>query len=367
MRHQQRAFSIMGSDLTAITGATALLGPELRRVPGAIVVLEGGRICAAGRPPQVEAPPEAGVVRARGLTLLPGFIDAHVHIAFAEPYEVVSNGVTTARDLGWPPEHIWPLVHRSHARDFDGPLVVAAGQMLTAAGGYPTRARWAPPGTGRVVRDAGDASVAVDEQANNGAVIIKVALNAHAGPTLDLDTVEAIVTAAHGRDLQVTGHVTGLTELRKALEAGLDELAHVLMSREAIPDDVIGRMVEQNMTVVPTLSIRYGEDQEVAIDNLRRFVVAGGRVIYGTDLGNEGPRPGIDRRETDAMGRAGMSNHNIIASATVDAARYLSLEKTGELSEGMRADVIAVRGDPLADRHALTDVRMVWRDGRRVL
>jgi imidazolonepropionase-like amidohydrolase len=356
----------MGGRVIAIRGGTALIGPDLRQVKDAVVLIETNGISAAGRAGEVAIPPRAEIVDARGLTVLPGFIDAHVHIALADPAEVVSKGVTTARDLAWPGE-IWPLVRRSRADDFDGPLLLAAGQMLTADGGYPTRAPWAPRGTGRVVRGPRDADSAVDEQVENGAVIIKVALNRDAGPTLRPDTLQAIVNAAHDRGVRVTSHVTGLDELRKAVDAGVDELAHIPMSPERIPDRMIGDMVERDMTVVPTLSIRFGTDQEIAIDNLRRFVEAGGRVVYGTDLGNEGPGPGIDAREIEAMRRAGMTERSIIASATVGAARYMSLDRTGVLAPGRDADVIAVRGDPLTDISALTDVRMVWRDGRRRL
>jgi imidazolonepropionase-like amidohydrolase len=356
----------MDGGVTAIRGATALVGPHLRRVDDAIVLIEGDKISTVAPSGEVTIPPEAEIVDARGLTILPGFIDAHVHIAFADPSDVVANGVTTARDLAWAPNEIWPLVRRSRTVEFNGPLLVAAGQMLTAEGGYPMRAPWAAAGTGRVVRGPQDAASAVDEQADNGAVIIKVALNRDAGPTLPRDTLRAIVRAAHDRGLRVTGHVAGLDELRKALDAGLDELAHVLMSTERIPDHFIDRMVARDVTVVPTLSIRFGRDHDLAIDNLRRFVASGGRVVYGTDLGNEGPTPGIDAREIDAMRRAGMSERSIIASATVDAARYMSLDDTGVLAPGRTADVIGVRGDPLTDIGGLTDVKMVWRAGRRV-
>jgi imidazolonepropionase-like amidohydrolase len=358
--------SNMNGRATAIHGATALMGPELRPVAGAVILIEGDEITAAGRGGEVTIPSEAEIVDGRGLTILPGFIDAHVHIAIADPSELVSNGVTTARDLAWVPDEIWPLVRRSRADDFNGPLLIAAGQMLTAEGGYPTRASWAARGTGRVVSAPHDAASAVDEQVDNGAAIIKVALNRAAGPTLHPDTLQAIVDAAHDRGLRVTGHVTGMDELRKALDAGVDELAHVPMSSERIPDRMIENMVERQMTVVPTLSIRFGRDQEIAIDNLRRFMTSGGRVVYGTDLGNEGPMPGIDAREIEAMRRAGMSERRIIASATVDAARYMSLDDTGVLAPGRDADIIAVRGDPLTDIRALTDVQMVWRDGRRL-
>jgi imidazolonepropionase-like amidohydrolase len=229
------------------------------------------------------------------------------------------------------------------------------------------RASWAPPGTGRPVRSPDEATEAVVRTADEGADVIKVALNPAAGPTLDRETLEAIVDRAHELGLRVTGHVYGLAELDKALDAGMDELAHMLMSAERIPDKTIERMVGQGMTVVPTLSIRFGRDQEIAVDNVARFVSAGGRIVYGTDLGNEGPKPGIDRREIEAMQRTGMSGRDIIFSATVHAARYLKLESKGVLAPGMDADLVAVAGDPLSDIRSLTRVKLVWREGRRVL
>jgi imidazolonepropionase-like amidohydrolase len=351
---------------TVISGGRALLGSELRIVEGATVVLEGDRILAAGSAAKLSAPPDAEEVDADGLTLMPGFIDAHVHIGFAAPAEVLSHGVTTVRDLGWPPKKIWPLVEASRASDFDGPEVLAAGQMLTVPRGYPTRAGWAPRRTGLPVRSPAEAREAVAAQAGGGACVIKVALNPLVGPVLDLETLTAVVRAAHDRSLRVTGHTYGLEELHKALDAGMDELAHMLMSPESIPAATIKRMVRRSMTIVPTLSCFFGSDQEIAVENLRSFVRAGGRVIYGTDLGNEGPRPGIDPGEVDAMSRAGMSPLEIIASATVGSARYLEFDDRGVLEAGRRADVIAVRGEPLTDALSLADVAMVWRGGRRV-
>lgn len=279
---------------------------------------------------------------------------------------MLTRGVTTVRDLGWPPKRLWPLVERSRANDFDGPEVVAAGQMLTVPRGYPMRAGWAPRHTGLPVRSPGEATEAVAAQAEAGACVIKVALNPLAGPVLDVATLAAIVREAHDRSLRVTGHVYALAELQKALDAHVDELAHMLMSPETIPPAIIYRMVGQSMTVVPTLSCFFGSNQEIAVENLRSFKQMGGRVIYGTDLGNEGPRPGIDQMEVDAMSRSGMSSLEIIASATVSTARYLGLEDRGVLEAGRRADIVAVRGKPLTDPLALTEVAMVWRCGRRI-
>ncbi len=354
----------MNEPSTVISGGRALIGPSLRPVDDAVVVLRGDEIVAAGRASEVVSPSPATTVDATGTTVAPGFIDAHVHIGFAGPASVVAGGVTTVRDLAWPPERIWPLVARSREPDFEGPRIIAAGQMLTVPGGYPLTASWAPAGTGRAVTDRGEAHAAVAEQADRGAAVIKVALNPPAGPVLDESTLAAIVSAAHQRGLRVTGHVHGLAELRKAVDAGVDELAHMLMSPESIPDRLLERMVDQDMTIVPTLAVRFGRDRRVAVDNLRRFVVAGGRVVYGTDLGNAGPRPGIDPREVKSMARAGMSPLDTIASATVESARYLELDRAGALAPGMRADIVVLRGDATADVKALTRVEKVWKGGR---
>jgi imidazolonepropionase-like amidohydrolase len=350
----------------AVFGGTALLGPRLRPVDRAVVVIEGDAIVAAGPGSEVDAPDEATAVDATGLTLMPGFIDAHVHIALARPREVLAGGVTHARDLGWAPHEIWPLVDASRTRGSDGPRLSAVGQMLTVENGYPTHAAWAPDGVGRVIRSHDDARLAVQEQADAGACAIKVALNAAAGPTLGLGGLKTTLDAARARGLRVTAHVTGLDELHKAIEGGVDELAHMLMSEDRIPDDTIALMVDRSMVVVPTLSCRFERDLELAIDNLRRFLEAGGQVVYGTDLGNEGPRPGIEEREIAAMAAAGMRPHDIVASATTRAAPYLGLDDSGEISPGMNADLVGVRGDPVSDTRAISDIALVIKDGRPV-
>jgi imidazolonepropionase-like amidohydrolase len=336
----------------------ALVGPRLESLIPAAIAIEGTRI--------VEVSNEiAGETMDLGdLTLLPGFIDAHVHIGLADPAAVVHGGVTTVRDLAWPLPEIQRLEAGSRERDYIGPQVVAAGAMLTVPDGYPTRAAWAPAGTGRVVEGPGAAEAAVAEQADAGACIIKVALNAAVGPTFDPDTLRAVCDAAHERGLRVTAHIFGLAELVKALEAEVDEMAHVLLSPDSIPDEVTARMVAQGMAVVPTLSITRGRLTRMSLLNLAAFVEAGGRVVYGTDLGNRGPKPGIDRKEVIRMMRSGMSSPSIVAAGTTGAASWLGLETKGVIAPGMDADLIAVAGDPMDVAAALTDVRFVMREGR---
>lgn len=354
----------MDKRLQAIVGATVAVGVELEPIRDSVVILGDERIAAIGTPAETEAPPGAEVVEATGLTLLPGFIDAHVHIGFFEPSEVLARGVTTCRDLGWPPEEIFGMARASLETDFDGPTIVAAGPILTAPGGYPTRAAWAPPGTGREVAGPSDAKNVVEELVRLGAAVVKIALNPPVGPTFELETLRAIVDSAHENGLKVTGHVHDLAELTKALDAGVDELAHMLLADEVIPDDTIEKMVAAPMTVVPTLSIFAGPGRPIGVSNLRTFLEAGGDVVYGTDLGNEGPGPGIDPLEISAMADAGMSSRDIITAATVRAARHLGFADRGSIAVGKRADLVLVEGDPLHDPSDLTKVHAVWRAGR---
>lgn len=342
----------MTAERGSITG-TVLVGRDLVST-GASLTIEAGAIAAIE--PSSSAEP--------GLLIAPGFIDCHVHVGFAEPRDILVGGVTTVRDLAWPPDRIWPLVAASQEAGFAGPAILAAGQMLTVAGGYPTRAAWAPPGTGRVVESRADAGDAVAQQAEAGACVIKVALNPAVGSTLDAGTLSVICDAAHERGLRVTGHVYGIDELHKALDAGMDELAHMLMSPEPIPKPTVQRMVTAGMVVVPTLAVFYGRARSHAIANLDAFTEMGGRVVYGTDLGNRGPRPGIDRREIGAMSDAGMDPVAIIRSATVDAAAWLGLNDRGHVAEGMRADLVAFDAATLARPEQLARPLWTMRGGR---
>lgn len=347
-----------------IHGARVLLGPELDATSTDVLIADG-RIDLVSD--SIATSPDVHVLDAAGLTLMPGFIDAHVHIDFYDPATVLRGGVTTVRDLGWPVERIFGLVAASKEYGFDGPSIVAAGSMLTAPGGYPSKAAWAPAGTALEVSTTGEARDAVASLAQRGAVVIKVALAPDVGPVLDIDLLRDIVVAAQELDLKVTAHVSGLDALYQALDARVDELAHMPMGLALIPDGAIERMVQQQMAVVPTLSIREGRERDIAIENLRCFVRAGGRVVYGTDLGNEGPKPGIDETEIAAMVAAGMTAKDILKSATSGAAAWLGLADKGVIASGYDADLLLIEGDPLSDLPALSRVRRVWRRGRPVV
>jgi imidazolonepropionase-like amidohydrolase len=270
---------------------------------------------------------------------------------------VLLGGVSAVRDMAWPPDEIFPLADASEGPSFNGPLVRAAGPMLTAPAGYPTRSEWAPPGTGLEVRGVQEALAGVNRMADRGAAHIKVSLNAEAGPTPSDQELVAIVDAAHARDLLVSAHVQGAGQADRALGAGIDELAHCPWT-ERISDDVIGGMA-RSMRMVSTLDIHsFGIDTPElrrAQDNLWRFASAGGRVQYGTDLGNGPVPPGIDIGEVIMLFDAGLGTEAILEAMM-----------RAPLEEGAPADVIAVARNPFEDIDTLDQLKLVMRAGRVV-
>ncbi len=336
----------------SIRAAAAWFGPG-RLVEDAQVVCDGGTITYAGEATYLGHAdrdlPFDGF-------LMPAVADRHVHIELSNPAEVLRGGVTAVRDLAWPPERIFTLADASEMPSFDGPLVRAAGPMLTAPGGYPTRDGWAPPGTGRELTSIEDATTAVEELAKLGAAAIKVSLNADAGPTPSDAELAAICDAAHAADLPVTAHAQGKGQVERALGAGVDELAHTPWTR--LSDEVIQAAATQ-LRIVTTLDIlSFGRDTpeiRTALDNLRRFHVAGGTITYGTDLGNGSIPPGIHTREALLMVEAGLEPEEVL-EAMIRA----------PLEADAPADLIVLRASPLEDLRALDDVQLVIRAGRIV-
>jgi imidazolonepropionase-like amidohydrolase len=326
------------------------------------VVVLGDTITAVEPAGEIDLEQGTEIIEGRDRTLLPAFIDAHVHLGLTDPRAVLEGGVTIARDLGWPLERVQDLAGRLGADREAGPFLWFAGPMLTAPGGYPARASWAPAGTAREIADPDQARAAVNELADDGALVIKVALDPRAGPILDEATLRAVVEAAHERDREVTCHCATVAELARALDAGIDELAHGLWDDTAITDALIERMIEADVTLVPTLHVG---PTRARIDNVRRFASGGGRVVYGTDMGNDPASHGIDVDELDLMRRAGMTLEGVLAAATSVPARTYAFPG-GLIEPDARADLILVAGDPRDDLDVLGNPILVMRSGQVV-
>ena len=254
-------------------------------------------------------------------TMLPPLVDHHVHLMIVGADALADTAIAGILDLGAPLDLVAARRHR------DGlPRADFAGTFLTAPGGYPVGRPWAIPGCAREIepehgsgRSAlpSAAETAVSEQQAFGASVIKVALNADVGPVFDRATLDAIVRAAHERGLPVVAHVEGDGMTRVAVEAGVDALAHTPFT-ELVDDALIARAVALGQRWISTLFVTgYGSitpDSERAIDNLRRFRAAGGRVLYGTDLGNGDQPLGVNPEELALLAAAGLDAPALLAA-----------------------------------------------------
>jgi hypothetical protein len=256
-----------------------------------------------------------------GGTVLPGFLDAHVHLALIDPTGLTNGGIGRALDLGgWlPGGSAAPLPDLAYAHQFIG-----------APGGYPSRAGWAEPGWACEVATSADAAAAVNRQAAAGASVVKVTLNTVAGPVLSDAALAAVVGRAHDIKMPVVAHAEGAGQAERAFTAGVDALAHTPFTHR-LPDEVVGAMAAR-MTWISTLDIHgWGAatvEFDIASDNLRRFHAAGGRVLYGTDLGN-GPLPlGVNRREISALLAVGLTPDDIVAALCAPRPLGLTLPDT---------------------------------------
>ncbi|MBN0040541.1 hypothetical protein JN535_10240 [Cellulosimicrobium cellulans] len=298
-----------------------------------------------------------------GGTWLPPLVDVHVHLGLVDPVAVRRGGIAVVHDLGWVPD-----VARTWPGRSGFPEVAFAGAFLTAPGGYPADRSWAPAGSVEEVGSPDAAVAAVDRQVAVGASFVKVALHSEAGPVPDDVTLAALVGHAHARGRDVVAHVEGPGMAVRAFEAGVDRLAHAPFS-ERLPDELLAAMArprpssrpsveppspvaehdpargrprpdgregphhvpqvvlggtgESRTVWVSTLDVHgWGSptaEQDVAVDNVRRFVALGGTVVYGTDLGNGPLPPGLNPRELRALAAAGLDAHALVAALTHDA------------------------------------------------
>ncbi|HEX4654672.1 MAG TPA: amidohydrolase family protein [Mycobacteriales bacterium] len=293
-------------------------GRELDR--GRVVIDGAGVVAVIGAAAETAVP--AGAREIESAWIGPGLVDAHVHLAFGTPEEIVARGVVAVRDLGAPP----PDAMRWRAGT--APRVQVAGPLLTAPGGYPSRS-WGQDGFAAFIDDVGQASRLVQGLATQ-VDVIKLALEPNGGPVPEPDLCAAVVEAAHESGLEVTCHALSTAMVERALDAGVDELAHVPLER--LPAALVARIAATGVRVVSTAQthLRNGE----VVDNLRDLVSAGVAVRYGTDLGNGGTRPGADPRELDLLAGSGLGADGALRAATEP------------IRVGQPAGLVALRRDP---------------------
>jgi imidazolonepropionase-like amidohydrolase len=383
-----------------------------RVVDRPVIVVDGGRIVSVGTN-AAAAPAGARRIDLPGMTLLPGFIDMHVHLdsvptiggynglqysdafwtvaATANARAMLDAGFTTVRNVG---SSFYSDVGLREAIDaglVTGPRVVPAAYSLGATGGHCDSTYFPPSMEERspaLVDSPEQGRQRVREQRKYGARVIKVCAtggvfsrNTEPGQQqLSEAELRAIAEEAHMWGLKVAAHAHGAAGIKAAIRAGIDTIEHASL----IDDEGIKLARERgaylSMDIYNTeytqaegkrngvLEDNLRKDREIAQiqrDNFRKAAKAGVKMVFGTDAGvmphDQAPR------QFAIMVRYGLTPMQAIQSATSNAARALGMEKdVGAIAPGRFGDMVAVAANPIADIRALESAPVVIKGGEIV-
>jgi imidazolonepropionase-like amidohydrolase len=390
-------------------------------VEDAVVVWEGDRLVAAGARSTVQVPSDATVIEGDDLTVLPGLMDMHVHLAMqtgmnftrmlmtprsftllhAIPHceATLQAGFTTVRDAGGTPVGVRLAVENGF---FAGPRLRLSVAILSQTGGHadpymPCSCELYIDSTLDIPHSRVDG---VDEMRRRvrevlraGADNIKLCTSGGVLSPGDLPdtpqfTVEEIAAAVYEAGVHhkhVLAHAMSAQGIKNALHGGVRSIEHGCL----LDDEGIALMREKDAYLVPTLvaprdvaaiakrnpgaipdeMVQKAERvAKVHIERFRAAVEAGVTVALGTDAGVG--EHGSNGRELALMVEGGMTPMQALVAATSTPARLIGRQdELGALAPGMLADVIAVQGDPLSDIGLFSDVdrvRVVVKDGRVV-
>jgi len=375
------------------------------------VVITDGKITAVGT--DVTAPEGAEQVDLSKYTVLPGFVDAHIHIwsgsflkQASEPLAALrgtramsyalASGVAGARVLGT--EGFIDVALRDAIEEgtIPGPHLVPAAHALTIPGGHgdffpappflPMDDFYTP--LHGFVNSPADAEKAVHLQIKYGARVIKVLASGGVLSPLDSPTAEqlsaeelrVVVEQAHMDHVKVAAHAENIRSILAALEAGVDSIEH----GSELTDDAVKLMKSHKAVLVPTVyvvdnGLAVGEkehfpeyvlqkERALARTHFPSFQLAlrsGVTIAAGSDQSYE-PGKGTVRDEMIAEVKYGMTPQQALVSGTKTSATLLGLEQLGTVETGKEGNLVGVEGDPLSDIHALERVRAVIFQGRSV-
>jgi len=398
----------------AIHAANLIDGVSAQPRHNVWIVIRGNRIVSVG---DNAAPADATVIEfGPEVTVIPGLIDTHTHLflqgeapeeggydiqllkhpasyraarATVSARRCLEQGFTTIRDVETEGAGYGDVGIKEAVNDgfIPGPRIFASTRAISVTGGYPLEG-YNPDIVVPKGAQIGDGPVQLRritrQQLENGADWIKVYMTHRSWvdkegylvsqPTLTVEELKAVVDEAHGQQRKVACHAYGGIGLHRALDGGCDSIEHGL----DLDDAAIAQMLKQGTWFVPTLGVYYTDwSPEGTPDGQRdrarasthevsfkKAMKAGVKIAFGTDMGGiPWTKPIGD--EFGLMVKFGMSPMDAIKSATTRAAELLDRKgELGVIAPHAWADIVAVKGDPLANIDTLKSVGFVMKDGK---
>ena len=367
----------------------------------------------------ISLPENFSLIDLRGLTLMPGLMDMHVHLgqeyqsksersikteretsailASVHALTTLKAGFTTVRqvgDSGLIAISLRDAINKGYVK---GPRIYTSGKSIATTGGHadPTNGKSIddydyPVAEDGVINGPYDAYTAVRQRYKDGADGIKLTVTggvlsvAKSGdnPQFTFEEVEAVVKAAKDYGMWVAVHAHGAQGMKRAVLAGVDSVEHGTF----MTDEVMDLMIERGTYYVPTISAGEFVAEKSKIDNYFPEIVRpkaasvgpqigatfnkaydkGVKIAFGTDAGVQ-PH-GTNWMEFVFMVQYGMPNMKAIQSSTIETARFLDIDdKLGSIEVGKIADLVAVNGNPLKDIKVMEFVEFVMKNGELIL
>jgi imidazolonepropionase-like amidohydrolase len=401
-----------GEGMTAFLGASLFDGRSAV-IENAILLVQDGKIVAAGPAAQIEVPAGAEQVDLAGRYVTPGLVMGHGHVGGSRGLESGDDvyteenlldqlglyaryGVTTVVSLGGDGPEAVRLRDTQNTPDLNRARVYVAGSVVT--GDTPEAARQS-----------------VDENAAMKVDFIKIRIDDNLGRTdkMSPEIYQAVIEQARKHNLPTAAHVYYLDDAKGILRAGGDLIAHSVRDKE-VDQELIDLLNERNLCYCPTLTrdvstyiyesvpeffsdpffLReadptvleqlkdpqrqaamqkntaaqtYKKQLDVALVNLKKLSDAGVGIVFGTDTGPPARFQGyFEHMELWLMAKAGMTPEQIMRSATSGTAQCMNLSGVGILEAGRWADFLVFAENPLQDITSTKSLESVWIAGNRV-
>jgi len=380
------------------------------------IIVEGSRITGIQKG-FVNGEPGDKLISLQNRTVMPGLIDCHVHLenehnkntllegftltdadvaynAAVNAKKTLMAGFTTVRDLGGSGVNI-SLRKAVQKGLVDGPRIITAGRAISASGGHMDNSvgfrddafdHKMGPDDG--VADGRDELIkAVRLQIKRGSDVIKIASTGgvldlsenSSGAEFTIDEIKAVVETARDYGLKVACHAHGAEGIKRAILAGVASIEHGTYMNEEdmelakkygtylVPTIIAGKSVSDSARIKgyfpPVIARKAVEVGSVIQQTFGKAYKAGVKIAFGTDAGVYAH--GKNYIEFQYMVEAGMPPMEAIKAATTSAADLLSIsDKTGSITIGKFADIIAIDGDPLQDIKNMKNVTFVMKEGK---